>query len=248
MDLLRLSQYRSAVRGLSMSGAFAEDFTRNHVQLSFLQRMVLSAGAAAISLANPYRADMIACLGETTGQSALVHCLQQMQSSTEGRRILDQRPRINSSTIDLASLKRLPNGTLGKSYYNFLETNEVTPDSRMAVKFVDDIELAYVMQRYREVHDIYHTALSMPTTMLGEVAVKWVEAVQTRLPMCTSGAIFGAMRLRPKSRKMYTDHYLPWALRTGSQSQFLLGVYFEERWEQPLTEFYKEMNIVPLVI
>lgn len=38
----------------------------------------------------------------------------------------------------------------------------------------------------------------MPTNMLGEVAVKWVEAIQTRLPMCTAGAILGPLRFRPK--------------------------------------------------
>lgn len=54
------------------------------------------------------------------------------------------------------------------------------------------------MQRYREVHDIYHSALSMPTHMLGEVTIKWVEAMQTNLPMCITGGIFGAMRLRPR--------------------------------------------------
>lgn len=74
----------------------------------------------------------------------------------------------------------------------------VTPDSRDHVKFIDDIELAYVMQRYREVHDIFHAVLVMPTTMLGEVTVKWVEALQTRLPMCIGGALFGASRLRPR--------------------------------------------------
>lgn len=36
------------------------------------------------------------------------------------------------------------------------------------MKFVDDEELAYVMQRYREVHDLLHTLLGMPTNMLGE--------------------------------------------------------------------------------
>ncbi|XP_020708758.2 ubiquinone biosynthesis protein COQ4 homolog, mitochondrial [Athalia rosae] len=244
----RISQYKSTARRFCSSEAFAEDFKKNHVQLSVLQRTVLSAGAAVISLANPFRGDMIACLGETTGQNALVHCLKEMQSSPEGQRILEQRPRINSSTIDIPALKRLPDETLGKCYYNFLEHNEVTPDSRAPVKFINDIELAYVMQRYREVHDIYHAALSMPTTMLGEVTVKWVEALQTHLPMCISGALFGAMRLRPRQRKNYVDHYLPWALSTGSNAKFLLGVYFEERWEQPLKEFHKEMNISPLVI
>lgn len=38
----------------------------------------------------------------------------------------------------------------------------------MPPKFVDDEELAYVIQRYREVHDMMHTLLGMPTNMLGE--------------------------------------------------------------------------------
>lgn len=44
----------------------------------------------------------------------------------------------------------------------------MTPDSRAEVKFVDNEELAYVMLRYREVHDLLHTLLGMPTNMLGE--------------------------------------------------------------------------------
>lgn len=75
---------------------------------------------------------------------------------------------------------------------------KVSPDERTMVQFIDDIELAYVMQRYREVHDIFHAMLLMPTTMLGEVSVKWVEALQLRLPMCITGAIFGASRLRSR--------------------------------------------------
>lgn len=45
---------------------------------------------------------------------------------------------------------------------------KVSPDTRMPPKFVDDEELAYVIQRYREVHDLIHTLLGMPTTILGE--------------------------------------------------------------------------------
>lgn len=38
----------------------------------------------------------------------------------------------------------------------------------MPVQFVDDINCAYVLQRYREVHDLFHAILGMPTNMLGE--------------------------------------------------------------------------------
>lgn len=79
----------------------------------------------------------------------------------------------------------------------------ITPDSRNYVHFVEDVELAYVMQRYREVHDIFHAILLMPTTMLGEVSVKWIEAFQTQLPMCIGAALFGAARLRSRYTCVY---------------------------------------------
>lgn len=52
--------------------------------------------------------------------------------------------------------------------FAFFSCQLVTPDSRADVKFVDNEELAYVMQRYREVHDLLHTLLGLPTNMLGE--------------------------------------------------------------------------------
>ena len=67
----------------------------------------------------------------------------------------------------------------------------------MAVQFVDDPDLMYVMLRYRQVHDLLHTVLGMPTNMLGEIVVKWVEALQTGLPMCALGALGGPIRLGP---------------------------------------------------
>jgi ubiquinone biosynthesis protein Coq4 len=54
----------------------------------------------------------------------------------------------------------------------YLYFQKVTPDSRLPVQFVDDIELAYVMQRYREAHDLFHTVLGMPTNMLGNNHLK----------------------------------------------------------------------------
>lgn len=46
-----------------------------------------------------------------------------MENSEEGCEILRDRPRINSNTVDLGYLKGMPDGTLGKVYSDFLETN-----------------------------------------------------------------------------------------------------------------------------
>ena len=72
-----------------------------------------------------------------------------------------------------------------------------SPDARLPVHFVDDPDLVYVMLRYRQCHDLVHTVLGMKPNMLGEVVVKWVEAIQTGLPMCQLAAFFGPLRLGP---------------------------------------------------
>ena len=55
----------------------------------------------------------------------------------------------------------------------------------------------YVLLRYRQCHDLVHALLGMKPNRLGEVAVKWVEAIQTGLPMCQMAAYFGPLRLGP---------------------------------------------------
>ncbi|KAK9877163.1 hypothetical protein WA026_016905 [Henosepilachna vigintioctopunctata] len=227
---------------------YEEDFRKHNIPISLFQRTLLSLGSASMSLLDPYRADMIACLGETTGSHAAKYMSSKMESSEEGSQILRNKPRINSRTVDLHALRKLPEGTLGKVYVDFLDKNNITPDSREPVRFIDDIELAYIIQRYREIHDLVHALLGMNINMLGEVTVKWVEAIQTKLPMCIGGALFGPIRLRPKQRRDYLNYYLPWAIETGNNSEFFMNVYFENRWEQPIQELLQELNVKPLNI
>jgi ubiquinone biosynthesis protein COQ4 len=54
------------------------------------------------------------------------------------------------------------------------------------------------MQRYRDIHDATHAVLGMDVKLLGEVAVKWFEGIQTGLPMCWGGALLAPLRFRPK--------------------------------------------------
>ncbi|XP_018518424.1 ubiquinone biosynthesis protein COQ4 homolog, mitochondrial isoform X2 [Lates calcarifer] len=166
-----------------------------HIPTTPIQKALLAVGSGVAALQDPYRHDMVAVLGETTGHLALINLRDRMRNDPEGYTILIERPRIRLSTLDLSKMASLPDGSFGREYLRFLEDNHVTPDTRADVKFVDDEELAYVMQRYREVHDLLHTLLGMPTNMLGEVAVKWFEAAQTGLPMCALGAVLGPLRL-----------------------------------------------------
>lgn len=76
---------------------------------------------------------MVAALGETTAGPALPRLRDAMLSSPEGRKILKVRPRINTTTVDMARLAQLPDGTFGRAYITWLERCGVTPDTRTPV-------------------------------------------------------------------------------------------------------------------
>ncbi|XP_047380763.1 ubiquinone biosynthesis protein COQ4 homolog, mitochondrial isoform X2 [Sciurus carolinensis] len=215
----------------------------DHIPTSPLQKALLAAGSAGMALYNPYRHDMIAVLGETTGCHTLKVLRDQMKRDPEGAQILQERPRISLSTLDLGKLQSLPKGSFGREYLRFLDVNRVSPDTRAPTRFVDDEELAYVIQRYREVHDMLHTLLGMPTNILGEIVVKWFEAVQTRLPMCILGALFGPVRLSAQSLQVLVSELIPWAVENGRRAPCVLNLYYERRWEQPLRALREELGI-----
>ena len=213
-----------------------------HVPTSFVQKAILGVGSAVAGLTDPWRADMVAVNGEVTGQLALASMRDKMRATDEGRRILKDRPRINTHTVDFDALKSLPETTVGHAYAAYCARHGIGPDSRDAVRFVDDAELAYVMTRYRETHDVTHAMLDLPTNLVGEVGVKWVEALQFGLPMAVGGALLAPMRFSPRQMRQW-ERLRPYAVEVGKSGRFLLSVYYEERWEQDLDEFRKEMNI-----
>ncbi|XP_038158358.1 ubiquinone biosynthesis protein COQ4 homolog, mitochondrial isoform X2 [Cyprinodon tularosa] len=231
--------------GAEFTHSYCDGLYPGHIQTTAFQKALLAVGSGVAALHDPYRHDMVAVLGETTGHLALINLRDRMKNDPEGYTILTERPRIRLSTLDLEKMATLPDGTFGREYLRFLEDNKVTPDSRAEVKFVDNEELAYIMLRYREVHDLLHTLLGMPTNMLGEVAVKWFEAAQTGLPMCVLGALLGPLRLNASRLQSLFTSLGPWALQNGRRARCVLSIFYERRWEQRLEDLRQELNIQP---
>uniref|UniRef100_A0A915J907 Ubiquinone biosynthesis protein COQ4 homolog, mitochondrial n=1 Tax=Romanomermis culicivorax TaxID=13658 RepID=A0A915J907_ROMCU len=197
----------------------------HHIPTTFFQKSLLTVGSAITAILDPSRDDMVACMGETASSLILPQIKRKMMNNKTGRKILIEEPRILNRTVDLEHFRKLKDGTLGREY----------------VKFLDKL-LLYVMQRYRETHDMFHVCLEMPTTILGEVVVKWIEGIQFGLPMCFLGGLFGSLRLYPKQRRKFLDSYFPWAVKNSSNGEFLMNVYWEHHWDKPLKELRKEIN------
>jgi ubiquinone biosynthesis protein COQ4 len=187
--------------------------------------------------------DLIAALGEATATPYFIYRLRDaMLASPTGRRILRDRPRITSQTLSMTYLRSLPPSTVGRVYADWLDREGVSPDTRESVKYIDDEECAYVMQRYRECHDFFHALTGLPVMVEGEVALKAFEFANTLLPM-TGLSMFAVTRLKPAERKRFFTIYGPWAIRNGLGAQEVINVYWEEQLERDVEDLRAELGI-----
>lgn len=216
-----------------------------HVPLTSIERSALAIGSAVTSLLNPRRADMIAALGEATAQPFFITKLRnRMLASLTGRRILRDRPRITSQTMPLERLRKLSENSVGRTYASWLDREGVSPDTRDSVRYIDDEEEAYVMQRYRECHDFYHALTGLPIFVEGEIGLKAFEFANTGLPM-TALSLAAIVKLKPQERQRMFNTYLPWAFSNGLSSADLINIYWEEELETNVDDLRARLGIEP---
>jgi ubiquinone biosynthesis protein COQ4 len=110
------------------------------------------------------------------------------------------------------------------------------------VRYIDNEECAYVMQRYRECHDFYHALTGLPIFREGEVALKAFEFANTLLPM-TGLSIGSVATLKKDERERFFAIYGPWAVRNGVNSEEVINVYWEEELEKDVSELRTRLGI-----
>ncbi|KAJ6768415.1 UBIQUINONE BIOSYNTHESIS PROTEIN COQ4-like protein MITOCHONDRIAL [Salix koriyanagi] len=211
------------------------------IRLNRWQQAAVAVGSAVGALLDPRRADLIAALGETTGKPAFERVLERMKKSPEGRAVLLERPRVISAQVGHAW--DLPANTFGAAYARFMGSRNFSPDDRPPVRFMETEELAYVAMRAREVHDFWHTLFALPTNLIGESALKVIEFEQMHLPMCLMSVVGGTARFTEKQRKLFFQHYFPWAIRAGMQSTDLMCVYYEKHFQEDLEDVRRKWGI-----
>mmetsp|Transcript_4385 Transcript_4385/g.8296 ORF Transcript_4385/g.8296 Transcript_4385/m.8296 type:complete len:296 (+) Transcript_4385:88-975(+) len=205
--------------------------------------IMVAAREAVRAIRDPYlRGDSVAAVGEATGQAALERMLARMKRESEGRQVLEDQPTLEKEDDLAAKLRLLPAHTFGGAFARYLDMHGFEFGKRPPVELIADPQLAYVMQRYRETHDLLHTLTGVPVSVTGETALKWFEMSQTGLPMTALAAFFGGVRAETSERDTLPG-LVNYCARAGRDSKFFMGVYFERHWETPLVDLRKMLQL-----
>lgn len=112
------------------------------------------------------------------------------------------------------------------------------------MRYIQDPELAYIMQRYRESHDFYHVLLGFGVSLPAELVVKWFELSNFNLPVAALSSVFGPLRIEDSGeRRRLWKTYGPWALRAGGKAECLIGVEWEKEWETDIEELRTRFGV-----
>jgi ubiquinone biosynthesis protein COQ4 len=214
-------------------------------QLSLSQRLFLIPYFGIGAMYNPERGDLVAGLGDTTAEAALRKLHQRMVNTETGRQLLESRPLIDEVTLDTSRLRQLPENTLGKQYMNYMDQHGFSADERTTVRFMTNPDHAYIMTRYRQVHDFWHVLSGLPPTVFGEIALKWLEYHHTGLPVCFLSGSIGPLRLGfTENRKLWRVYY-PWAVKCAAECNDLLSYRYEDSLEEDVDEVRRKLKFLP---
>lgn len=241
--------YISSHKSTTESNTSHPSFNPKLLPLSWRQRAFLCGSSGILALLNTYRGDMVAMFGETAPFTikALEGILMQMNETKEGKALIHLQPRLDQSSMDFQFLRSLPTNTFGFAYVKMMDTHEYEPESRDEVRYIpsDKLVLAYVLQRYREIHDFWHVLTGLPTTVEGEVFQKWFEWEITKLPLCLVSGTLGSLRLTQKQQQDLVQYVIPWAkISSKVLSEPLMAKCYENYFEMDLEEFRKELGII----
>ncbi|KAL8273190.1 hypothetical protein Esti_002948 [Eimeria stiedai] len=157
-----------------------------------LLKTQLAAKSAIDALTKPTEDIHIATLSELFANTQLERMRQFMMDDEEGREVLRHKPLLDDRFVNYEALRRLPKDTLGYALVRFLDSNALHAGHRQPVRFVENEELAYVLTRYRQLHDVMHAAFGMGISVESEVALKLIEFHQTGLPVRAAAALAAA--------------------------------------------------------
>ena len=185
---------------------------------------------------------------EITGRPRYRRLLAEMAGSDEGRRLLELRPELSSDHVDYDALRALPATTLGGAYVRHLDDNHITADYQAAAtRHVDDPDMAYLMRRFRQTHDVWHALLGLGITGHEEVIIHWFSFGQLQLPVSGLIMVFGTMKhVVLEQRWGALRHSMMEAYRAGRDAKPLLSVVWEDRWAEPIADVRTAYGIHPL--
>lgn len=217
-----------------------EDAVRVLSSGKVLPRIWLGLSAGLRLLLNPRDTQQVFLLAAAVDRETLLANHARLKESASGRALLRDRPAIDRSGVDYEALRALPEDTLGGAYARTLAREGLDPDLFQAPPGLP-AELAYVAQRIRQTHDLWHVLTGLGTDVASEVALQAFTEQQIHSRTAHFISVFGQLFYGgrfPHMRALVKQYRA-----LGKRAAYLLEVHWEELWHKDLEQVRRELRL-----
>jgi ubiquinone biosynthesis protein COQ4 len=210
------------------------------VRGSRLERLRFGVRTLMSLLRDTEQTEHVLALALLVNAPAFPRVWMDVASTDEGRALLRERPSLDSSAVDRDALRALPEGTLGRAYVRFLDTNGLDADFFQAPPDVPD-EVAFLAKRLRQSHDVWHAVTGYTPSVRDEIALQAFTYGQLRAPHALLVVLGGLVAFGWRDPMLLAHAWRGY--RNGTRAAFLGALRWESRWERPLAELRAELRV-----
>ncbi|WP_158501851.1 Coq4 family protein [Vitiosangium sp. GDMCC 1.1324] len=170
--------------------------------------------------------------------------------SESGRALLAKKPDIVDVLADRAALARLPEGSLGRAYLDFVERENISAqgirDAAAKGATLDKTlpaPLDWVHARMRDTHDLWHAATGYHGDVLGETALLAFSLAQTKNPAIGLIVGIGLVKTSGASDAQMARATILDGFRRGWKAAWLPSVDWESLLALPVEEVRRRLNL-----
>ena len=182
---------------------------------------------------------------------SLSRALSRMSSDERGQRLLDEQPNIVKVLNDRDMLASLPEGSIGRTYYDFVHAEGLSADgliasSHEAPRFEKiGQNLRWLGDRLRDIHDLQHVMTGYGRDTLGELCL--LSFMTSQVP--SRGIDFIIFMGRTKGQKEQPELNLKELIGEGREigkaADWMLYTRWEDRLHEPLESVRAELGFNP---
>jgi ubiquinone biosynthesis protein COQ4 len=164
-------------------------------------------------------------------------------SSSTGRTILERRSSLLNVLCDRAALAKLPNGSVGRVYFEFVQAEDLSAEGLVGASQdsgMDELppDVRFYVERMRDAHDLTHVLTGYGRDRLGEICLQaFMYAHTGNTGMAMLAAMAGA-RICWAGRRAILEGWL-----NGRRARWFQDQDFEALLPRQLEEVRRQIRV-----
>ena len=226
--------------------ATAESTTRRETVPALRMQPARALRALRRLSANPEDTAEVFTIIEALSGQAPLRVLARFQREAAGKALLARRPHVLSTLLDRAALEGMPPGSLAHAYLAFTQREGITADGLVQAS-VDgrsreldpSSEFAFVSERLRDTHDLWHTVTGYQGDVVGEAALLAFTVAQLGNPGMAAIVLTALLQFRD----LGFSRLMARAFLDGRRAAWLPTAHWEELLPLPLAQVRSVLRI-----